>query len=139
VLPLSRRRFLALLAAAPVAAAGCVDGGSTGLPPAAADRLTAFLSDPAGAASLGPLVEDPGLVADPLAAIAPDGADPAGWLEAVDDDGFAAQVREATVADLQGGRVVEVGGWLLGRTEAAICVLADVAFLGAGERATPGG
>jgi hypothetical protein len=112
---LGRRRLLVVGGSAIVGGLiGSVAGWWRGRDDEVAGSLRTFLSDFAGAASLGDLV-DRGDLGD---------LDPAAMLASFEQGDFAAAVRAAAGDDLRAGRTVVVDGWHLSRTEAALCVLA---------------
>ncbi|MGH9026841.1 MAG: hypothetical protein ACRDWD_12115 [Acidimicrobiia bacterium] len=119
---LSRRAFLLSSAAFGGAVATAlllrrVDGGPPG--------LAGFFSDPDAARRIGDAyLAGPGrgLEGQTLAAtVAPAEAQPRAWLRTASHRELADHVREQAVRDFGSGRIVDVAGWQLAETEAALC------------------
>lgn len=130
---LSRRRLL--LGAGTLGAAGLVTlggiavvGSHRGSLPAALAANLASLPDADRWRRVGALVDGAGELDGPLdsltAAVAPDGtADATAWCTRTHPGTIRRHTAEAAAEDFRLGAVVEVDGWRLGRTEAALALL----------------
>jgi hypothetical protein len=128
VTAITRRRFLAVVAAAAASGAAAFawrgrSGGGHGFD--GSEALAAVFPDPDGARALGRawLAARPASTDDLLDALAPPGRDARAWMGAADPPGLRRHLRRRAAADFDRGRVVVAGGWRLARAEADACAL----------------
>jgi hypothetical protein len=87
--------------------------------------LAGFFSDPGAARRIGDAyLAGPGQGAEAqvlAVTVAPAAAQPRAWLQTASRRELADHVRRHAVEDFDGGRVVDVAGWQLAESEAALC------------------
>jgi hypothetical protein len=125
VKPVSRRSFIALVAAGITGGGIAIWRSWTEGESATAQTIEAFLSDPEAARRLGEdyLRSDPATTPALARAVAPAGVQPDDWFADVGRGAFARRVRGLAADDWKHGRVVVVQGWRLAATEARLCAL----------------
>lgn len=131
---LTRRRLLATVGTLGVAGFVTIGGiaaigGSTrgALPEALAANLSR-LPGAEGLRAVGEAVDGSAALDHPLGAlirlVAPAGAsDPLQWCSTTEPTDLFAHVRRSAGRDFRGGHVIEVDGWRLARSEAALALL----------------
>lgn len=125
--PIDRRRFLALGGATALAATLVACGGRSG-PPVELGAIPEVFPDREGMARIGRLAVD--VVGDDPHALARRIAPPgvgAAWLATATAAELRARLARAVPGDFRAGRVVDVGGWRLARTEADVAALVHLA------------